>query len=111
INAIAALPFVKYIGTQSIKARALNYDDVATHGASGFNAANGKELDGNGVTIGVGDEGSITTHIDFTGRVINRNASAPSVHSTEVSGTAGGAGIIDVKYHGLAPQVSIISNY
>ena len=42
---------------------------MAAHGVSGLNAVNGKNLNGKGVTIGIGDNADISTHIDFSGRV------------------------------------------
>ena len=111
IDSIAALPFVMYISLQNLKSTPLNYEDVAMHGASGFNAAVGNELNGNGVTIGIGDQGNILTHIDFNGRIISRISSQPDTHSTHVSGTAAGAGIIDITNHGMAPQATIVDQY
>ena len=111
IDSIAALPFVLYIGLQSLNPKPLNYEDVGLHGASGFNAFSGKDLEGQGVTIGIGDQGNITTHVDFTGRIILRTSDQPGSHSTHVAGTAVGAGIIDITNHGMAPKATIIDQY
>lgn len=111
IDLLAALPFVTYISLQSLQPRPLNYEDVAMHGASGFNAFTGKNLQGKGVTVGMGDQGNITTHIDFANRIILRTSDQPGSHSTHVAGTLAGAGIIDVTKHGLAPKATIIDQY
>ncbi|HMG82742.1 MAG TPA: S8 family serine peptidase, partial [Ferruginibacter sp.] len=111
IDSIAGLPFVQYISSQSVNPKPLNYEDVAMHGASGFNEATGKDLEGQGVTIGIGDQGNITTHIDFANRIILRTSDQPGSHSTHVAGTAVGAGIIDVTNHGMAPKATIIDQY
>jgi hypothetical protein len=111
IDSIAALPFVSYIGSQSLNPKPLNYEDVAMHGASGFNVTTGKDLEGQGVTIGMGDQGNITTHVDFTGRIILRTSDQPGSHSTHVAGTAVGAGIVDVVNHGMAPKATMIDQY
>jgi hypothetical protein len=67
------LPFVSDLHLQSITDRPLNYSDVGAHGISGLNAPNGKNLIGKGVTIGIGDNADISTHVDFSGRLINRS--------------------------------------
>ncbi|MEO5888883.1 MAG: S8 family serine peptidase [Ferruginibacter sp.] len=111
VDAIAALPFISSIYLQSLTDKPLNYNNVATHGISGLNALNGKNLNGKGVTIGIGDNADISTHIDFSGRIINRSPWIPSDHGTHVAGTAGGAGIINVKNHGMAPKATLINQY
>ena len=111
ITAIAALPFVSSLGLQILKDKPLNYYTREAHGVSGLNALNGKNLNGKGVTIGIGDNADISTHIDFAGRIIGRTPWQPDNHGTHVSGTAAGAGIINVKNHGMAPKATIINGY
>ena len=111
VNAIAALPFVSAVSLQSITDKTLNYNSIAAHGISGLNALAGKNLNGKGITIGVGDDAYIDTHIDFTGRLINRNPTIIERHGTHTSGTVAGAGIVNVKNHGMAPKATIISQY
>ncbi|MBI3883994.1 MAG: S8 family serine peptidase, partial [Sphingobacteriales bacterium] len=111
INKVALLPFVSSVSLQIIKDQVLNNNDIAAHGVSGLNAIGGKNLNGKGVAIGIGDEGDISTHIDFSGRLLLRTAAMPSSHSTHVSGTAAGAGILNIKAHGMAPKATIINQY
>lgn len=111
IKAIAALPFVTDIHLQSISDKLLNYNDIGAHGISGLNALGGKNLNGKGVTIGIGDNADINTHVDFSGRLINRTAAAPAFHGTHVAGTAAGAGIINIKNHGMAPGATIVNQF
>ena len=111
ISAIAALPFISAIHLQSITDKPLNYNDIATHGISGLNALSGKNLNGKGVTIGIGDNADISSHIDFAGRVINRSPAKPENHGTHVAGTAAGAGILNIKNHGMAPRASLINQF
>jgi hypothetical protein len=111
IDSIVALPFVTYISLQSLNPKPLNYEDIAMHGATGFNAVTGKELQGEGVVLGMGDQGNIVTHVDFTNRIILRTSDQPGSHSTHVAGTAVGAGIIDVTNHGMAPKATMIDQY
>ena len=111
INNIAALPFVSILGLQVLKDKPLNYFTRAAHGVSSLNALNGKNLNGKGVTIGIGDNADISTHVDFSGRLIGRTPLPPGNHGTHVSGTLAGAGIINVKYHGMAPKATIINEF
>lgn len=111
INAIAALPFVTDIHLQAISDKLLNYNDIGAHGISGLNALNGKNLNGKGVTIGIGDNADISSHLDFSGRLINRTSAIPAFHGTHVAGTAAGAGIINTKNHGMAPGATIVNQF
>ncbi len=111
IEAVAALPFVNSLNLQVLKDKLLNYNSRAVHGLDGLNAFNGKNLNGKGVTIGIGDNADISTHIDFTGRLIGRTPGLPNDHGTHVSGTAAGGGIINVKNHGMAPKATIINQF
>ena len=109
VDAIAALPFVSYINLQSVADKALNYNAVGLQGVSALLSTAGRKLSGKNVAVGVGDNAEISTHIDFTGRLINRVWSGVSFHGIHTSGTVAGAGILDVRYHGMAPKSTIIS--
>src|SRR5688572_10497976 len=109
IAAVAGLPFVSSLSLKILKDEPLNYKNVASHGVSGLNAPGGKNLNGKGVTIGIGDNADIASHVDFTGRLINRSHGIAVDHGTHVSGTAAGAGIINVKNHGIAPKAKVVS--
>lgn len=111
INVIAAWPFISSIGLQTVHDKPLNYNSRAVHGVENLNALNGKNLNGKRVTIGIGDNADISTHIDFSGRLISRTPWIPGDHGTHVSGTAAGAGIINVKYKGMAPKATIINQF
>jgi hypothetical protein len=112
LEKLAALPFVSYLAPQSLTPRALNYDNRATHGADALSAPLGRNLLGNGVVIGVGDDTDPYTHVDFTGREIDRFAAPPgSGHGVHTSGSAGGGGILDPAGMGMAPRSTILSQY
>ena len=111
IDRIAALPFVSYIQLQSITDKLLNSKARATHGLNALLSPSGRKLSGKNITVGVGDNAEITTHADFTGRVINRVFSGPSIHGQHTSGTVAGAGIVDPKYIGMAPRATIVSQW
>jgi hypothetical protein len=109
IDSIAALPFVTALDMQAVKDQLLNYEGSSAHSVSSLNAWAGKNLNGKGVTIGVGDNADISTHIDFSGRLINRNPNTPSYHGTHVTGTAAGGGLINPRHKGMAPKSTIVS--
>lgn len=109
INTIAALPFVSTMRLQSLTDKPLNYNNVAANGISNLSSPVGRKLDGKGVTIGIGDNADVNTHIDFSARLINRHPYSPSYHGTHVAGTAGGAGIINIRNRGMAPRSLLVN--
>jgi hypothetical protein len=112
VKQIASLPFVAYISEQVIKDVPLNYNNHAIHALDALDAGSGRNLQGNNVAIGLGDNGDPSTHIDFAGRLFQRNPTPPAAHATHTMGTAGGGGILNPMYKGMAPQSTLISqNY
>lgn len=109
IDSLAVLPFVMSLDLQSATDQLLNYEGSGAHSVSGLNAWAGKNLNGKGVTIGVGDNADVSSHLDFTGRLINRNPNPLSYHGLHVTGTAAGGGIIDPKQKGMAPKATVLS--
>jgi Subtilase family/PKD-like domain/Secretion system C-terminal sorting domain len=69
-----------------------------------------RNLKGEGINIGVFDERT-SPHLDFTGRLTNVDAGAAGSHGTHVSGTIGGAGLINPIAKGMAPKANIFSYY
>ncbi|MES2772612.1 MAG: S8 family serine peptidase [Bacteroidota bacterium] len=109
---LAAIPFVEYIEPVHPADKALNNrsrDMARNNIASAPIAAGGYDLLGKNVTVGVGDEGDPTNHIDLQGHVINRNPFFPTEHGTHVTGTVGGAGIFRYLSRGYAPLATIVS--
>ncbi|MFT3681692.1 MAG: S8 family serine peptidase [Ferruginibacter sp.] len=111
IDAIAAIPFVNSISLQSVKDKPLNDKSIAIHTVSGLISPVGRKLTGRNVSVGVGDNADISTHADFTGRLINRNGYIPEQHGTHTSGSVASAGIVNVRYHGMATKSTIISQF
>ncbi|WP_291286979.1 S8 family serine peptidase [Flavobacterium sp.] len=66
----------------------------------------GYGLTGKGVKVGIWD-GNLEPHKDHTGRVINREYESNSSHGAHVAGTIGGAGLLDPKARGMAPEVQM----
>ncbi len=112
VDAIAALPFVSYVGLQTLTDKELNYKSIGKHAVTGLLSPSGKNLSGKGITVGVGDNAEIATvTLDFAGRVINRVAVPFSFHGIHVSGTVAGAGLLDPRHNGMAPRATIVSQY
>jgi hypothetical protein len=111
VDRLAALPFVSSIAVQPTKPIVLNYNNRAAHGADALASPADRRLLGDGVTVGVGDDSDPSTHIDFTGRLIQRNPQPPGYHGTHVTGTVGGGGIRSTVYQGMAPHATLISQF
>ncbi len=113
LESIASLPFVEYLSPQKISDKPLNYNNNAAQGnnAISYSGTGGRDLTGKNVTIGVGDNADVSSHIDFNGRLINRTPASYQYHGTHTTGTAGGAGLVNPKYKGMAPEATLLSQY
>lgn len=63
--------------------------------------------DGTGVIVAVGDDGDISDHIDYRGRLTSHAGPSNGDHGDHVSGTVFGAGNRDPKGKGMAPGATI----
>jgi subtilisin family serine protease len=109
---LAALPFVEYLQPAPPKDQPLNYNSRVGSRANMLNAAvsnGGRGLDGSGVVVGHGDNADVQAHADFTGRLINRNASPFNAHGMHTAGTLAGGGIINELFRGYAPKATLLS--
>ncbi|MBP7184431.1 MAG: S8 family peptidase [Saprospiraceae bacterium] len=113
---IANSPLVKYIDLIED-----NFDNLILEARS-FSAANimnssllgERNLNGNGVVVGVGDGGSLGPHIDVKGKIIdkaNGNFSSFGDHPDIVSGIIVSGGVVEEKYRGIAPLSTVITDY
>ena len=109
VQKIARLPFVAYISSQYLKDVPVNYNNHGAHSVNALSSTVGRNLQGQNTTIGIGDNADPSTHVDFTGRLINRFPLTPEDHGTHTTGTVAGAGILNPKYKGMAPKATIIS--
>ncbi len=111
LGELALLPFIEFVQSIPSEDKPINYNSIFASRANILKtklAFGGKNLNGQGVVVGVGDDGDIQTHLDFTGRLINRAGATPGAHASHVAGTIGGAGIIQELYTGYAPKITII---
>ena len=110
LHRIARLPFVTYVYAQTLKDIPLNYLSRSSNNISSLAAPSGRNLQGKGVTLGIGDQGD-PTHHDFTGRLVNNNAAVASAHGIHTQGTMAGGGLLNPKYKGMAPRARIVAEY
>ena len=110
LKELALLPFVQYV--QAVPAEDKSFNDKSTVNgrANVLRSAltGGRNLTGEGVVVGVGDESNPLRHADFSGRIINRAAIEGGDHGLHVMGTVGGAGIVNERYTGYAPKATLI---
>ena len=114
LTALAGLPFVSFIQPASPADQTLNHKVRPMGRASFANAPlvkGGRNLQGSGVTIGVGDDADPTLHPDLYDRVTNRTWGFVNDHGAHVAGTIGGAGIIDERRRGFAPLAGMVSQF
>jgi len=111
ITELASFPFIEYIEPTEPPLELFNHKSRQGSRANILSASvadGGLGLNGEGVTIGIGDNTAINTHIDFTGRLIERNTALAS-HGIHVAGTAAGGGIINELFRGYAPKAQIVN--
>jgi hypothetical protein len=112
IKKLCELPIVKYVqpewSEQPVNGQAVGFTnaEIARQPAS----MGGYDLQGEGVTIGVGDN-AIPTHIDYVDRLQNFNPLVAETHGIHTTGTVGGNGIVDERYRGFAPSCHLITDF
>lgn len=109
LSELAALPFIDYVQAAPGEDQLLNNKSTVNARANVIRSSLGRNLTGEGVVIGIGDNANPFRHVDFSGRVINRNAAAGGSHGLHVMGIAAGAGIIDERFTGYAPKSTIVA--
>lgn len=85
----------------------LNSEAAITTGASVLQSGvTGITLEGEGMLIGVWDDGSVKEHVEVGTRIISREIDFPQTHSTHVTGTLIAAGI-NASAKGMAPKAEV----
>ncbi|MBI3235365.1 MAG: S8 family serine peptidase, partial [Bacteroidetes bacterium] len=113
INILASLPYIYFIEpTREIVA--YNRPGNTAGRVNYLNSSIGglRNLNGQGMTAGVGDGGFVTPHKDLGTRVINTNLSVVSGfgnHGDHVTGTVGGNGNISTSGAAMAPMATILT--
>ncbi|MEO7394539.1 MAG: S8 family serine peptidase, partial [Chitinophagaceae bacterium] len=114
LKELASMPFVEYVQPIPHEDQPLNSNSMFAARANMLKAplsVGGRALKGSGVAVGIGDNGDVQAHIDFNGRLISRAAQSMKAHATHVTGTIGGAGIIQELYTGYAPKATLINQF
>jgi len=111
LNELASLPYVEYIESAPHEEQPLNNKSTVNGRANVLRSSliGGRNLTGQGITIGIGDDSDPLQHIDFSNRLINRVPAVGGSHGIHVMGIASGAGIIDERFTGFAPKATIVA--
>ncbi|MEO5562789.1 MAG: S8 family serine peptidase [Chitinophagaceae bacterium] len=111
LTELAGLPFVDYVEPAPKKDETLNNKSIPNSRANILQSSlpGQRNLRGEGVVIGIGDNADPLKHIDFVGRLINRTTTDQNQHGVHVIGTTAGAGIIEEKFAGYAPKATIVA--
>ncbi|MCF0055823.1 S8 family serine peptidase [Dyadobacter sp. CY356] len=113
LNELALKNYVQYVEPVPEPDKPNNLNSTANGRANVLNSSllSGRNLHGEGVVVGVGDEANPLLHVDFNNRIINRAAIQAGGHGVHVTGTLAGAGIVNEKFIGYAPKAKIVSQY
>ena len=111
VEAIAKESLITFIDVVTPPVEKLMNEVRSLQQVNFVNAANGKNLNGAGVTMGIGDGGELGNHLDFEGRIINHaNGHYASFgdHGDHVAGIAGGSGILNPRHRGIASLAELV---
>ncbi|MBS3992779.1 MAG: S8 family serine peptidase [Bacteroidetes bacterium] len=109
IKELANLEWVQNIELVGPPMESENLPGTTSHKANVLNSTIpglGYGLTGKGVKIGIWD-GNLQQHKDHTGRLTIREYESTSSHGNHVSGTIGGAGLLDPRAKGMAPMAEM----
>lgn len=95
---------VYWSGLNSEAAVTTNVVNVRTGGAVGLN------LEGEGMTIGVWDEGLVKQHVEIGDRLVSTEGQEPKTHANHVTGTLIASGVNPVA-KGMAPKAKAATWY
>ncbi|MBL7762009.1 MAG: hypothetical protein JNL23_01160, partial [Chitinophagaceae bacterium] len=87
LTELASYPFVEYMQPEHGEDVAINNKDIPNGKGNVLQSSLGRNLKGEGVVIGIGDDSEPLSHIDYAGRVINHAAATPAAHGSHVIGT------------------------
>jgi subtilisin family serine protease len=114
VEELAKSPLVAFVDVIQEPVDILNHENRLVQRTNVLNssAPGGYGLLGNGVVVGVGDGGQLGEHIDFGSRVFNEaNGTYSSFgdHGDHVAGIIGGAGSLNPRHRGMAPECQIVT--
>ncbi len=114
IEPLAANPLVTSLDLRTEQGQKLNHENRLQQRVNVLhnNVGIGRDLEGEGVCIGVGDGGDLGQHIDFNERVFSLadgTYESFGAHGDHVAGIIGSAGNLNPKHKGMAPKCDIIT--
>lgn len=87
----------------------INYRLLNAERGWGLKSPLTRNLDGSGITVGIGDGGRLGTHEDLASSVLDLASFGESDHATQVSGIITGAGLLDPSFgFGYAPNAHVL---
>lgn len=111
LKELASLPIIEYVQAHPGEDQLLNNKVALNSRVNVLRYVNGRNLNGEGVVIGIGDNGDPYQHIDYAGRIIDRNPATGGAHGVGVMGIAAGGGIRDERFMGMAPKATILAQF
>lgn len=110
LRAVVELPFIQWAEFIDPPNQLENTLGRTLHRVSVLNDGV-RNLKGDGINVGIWDEGEISPHLDFSpsGRLVQVETSSPSLHSTHCAGTILGRGLINQTARGMAPNAKLYS--
>ncbi len=114
LEKLATLPFVQYVEAGKPEPQILNKTSRAISRSYSLNAPvadGGRGLNGEGITVGVGDDADPTLHPDLYDRILNHTPGIVNAHGAHTAGSIAGAGIIDPQFRGYAPLALVVSDW
>lgn len=115
VEFMAALPIVQQIDVVQEPVERLNHENCTHQRVNVINSSAvgyGRDLNGQGVVIGVGDGGELGEHIDFGSRAINKangTYSSFGAHGDHVAGIIGGGGNLNPRHRGMASKSTLLT--
>ena len=114
INILAQQPFVVFIQPINGPYYTLNQNSRSASRAFSLNASlanGGRNLQGQGIVAGVGDDADPTLHPDVSDRIINHTGGIVNNHGTHTTATIAGGGILIDWLKGYAPMATVVSQF
>lgn len=111
ISRLASFPFVEFVQAAPDRDKPLNDKSLVNSRGNVLQSTlpGGRGLTGQGVVVGVGDDGTPNHHIDLMKRAYNHSAATSGTHGVHVMGTLAGAGIRDERFKGYAPRSNFVA--
>lgn len=110
---LTASPMVAHVDAIEPAVEQLNHENRILQKVNVLQSsfAGARNLQGDGIYVGIGDGGELGDHIDFNDRVTNYangTYSSFGAHGDHVSGIVGGGGNLDPVHRGMAPSSHLI---